>query len=236
VLQVQHGVQHDARAAKAPPRVHGSSSFTVRLFINPPFLQCSKCRMENNRMHELQKHRRVHGSSSFTVRLFINPPFLQCSKCSMEYNTMHELRKHRHVCPVHRHLQCACSFKPPFLQCSKCSMEYNTIHELRKHRPVLGSSLFTVRLFINPPLFTVLQVQHGVQHDARVEKAPPRARVTCAQAVQYLWRALFLTGQLFLFYTVTVSTNYSTVPTRYISEIDTSISRAGSWKILYRGT
>jgi hypothetical protein len=30
---VQHGVQHDARAAKAPPCVHGSSSFKVRLFI-----------------------------------------------------------------------------------------------------------------------------------------------------------------------------------------------------------
>ncbi len=37
VLQVQHGVQHDARAAKAPPCVHSSSSFAVRLFINPPF-------------------------------------------------------------------------------------------------------------------------------------------------------------------------------------------------------
>ncbi len=118
---MQHGVQQDARAAKAPLCVHGSSSFTVRLFINPPFLQCSKCSMgttfftvlqvQHGVQHDARAEKAppcVHVSSSFTVRLFINPPFLQCSKCSMEYNRMHELRKHRHVCTVHHHLQCAC--------------------------------------------------------------------------------------------------------------------------------
>ncbi len=97
VLQVQHGVQHDARAEKAPPCVHGSSSFTVPLFIYPPFLQCSKCSMEYNTMHELRKHHHVCTVHHHLQFVFINPPFLQCSKCSMEYNTMHELRKHRRV-------------------------------------------------------------------------------------------------------------------------------------------
>jgi hypothetical protein len=132
VLQVQHGLQHDARAEKAPPCVHSSSSFTVCLFINPPFLQCSKCSMEYNTKHELRKHRRVHGSSSFTVRLFISHPFLQCSKCSMENHA--RAAKAPPCAWFIIHLQCPC-------------------------------------LLIL--LFTVLQVQHGLQHDAQAEKAPP---------------------------------------------------------------
>jgi hypothetical protein len=57
---MEYNTMHELRKHR---RVHSSLSFTVRLlFINPPFLQCSKCSMEYNTMHELRKHRRVHGS------------------------------------------------------------------------------------------------------------------------------------------------------------------------------
>jgi hypothetical protein len=105
------------------------------------------------------------------------------------------------------------------------------MHELRKHRNVC-----TVRHLQCACLlilfFTVLQVQHGVQHDARAKKAPPCARVPCTQAMQYLWRTLSLAGQLLLFVTVTYRFLFNTYRTRYyMSKVRTvPVSEdIGSW-------
>jgi hypothetical protein len=152
-------------------RMHGSSSFTVRLFINPPFLQCSKCSMEYNTMHKLRKqHHRVCTVHHHLqcAPLFINPPFLQCSKCSMEYNTMHELRKHRRVYGsssftvrllfINPLLYSAPSAAWSTTQCTSC-----------ESTAICACMSFTVPLFINPPFLqcSKCSMENNTMHELR---------------------------------------------------------------------
>ncbi len=137
------------------------------------------------------------------------------------------------MCTVHHHLECPCLLTLIFYSAPSAAwstVRYNTMHELRKHRHVctvhrhLQCACLLILLFLQ---CSKCSMEYNTMHELRKHRRVhgSRARKRCN-----------ICGERF---SSQVSCSYlipyrkyrlQHLPTRYFSEIDTSISRAGSWK------